>query len=82
MNTSAPEDVEKRSKKRLVHTSQPFSSTIGALDIAEALRQFPGCEYAYVTDDNRVVGIYECDDLEPDQQVMPWQQRILVPNYQ
>lgn len=74
-------EVEQYSKKRLVQTSPPYLSTIEALDAANANQQLPECDYAYVTEDNRVVGIYDYYDVTPDQPVKPGQKRILIPNY-
>ncbi len=67
------------SQKRLVQTSTPYPSIEDALAAAEANRTLPGCDYTYVTEDNRVVGIYEYNDVTPDQPVKPGQRRVLVP---
>ncbi|MNP89019.1 hypothetical protein D3C85_14150 [compost metagenome] len=77
-----PNEIEKYSVKRLLQTSPPYPSTIEALDACNANRQLPDCDYAYVTEDNRVIGIYEYNDVTPDQPVKSGQRRVLIPvNY-
>lgn len=65
--------------KRLVQTSQRYPSVIDALDACAANLSLPGCDYAYVTEDNRVVGIYEYYDVRPDEPVGKGQRRVLIP---
>lgn len=67
------------SDKRLVVTSPPYPSTIEAIEACGANRSLDFCDYAYVTGDNRVVGIYEYYDVTPDQPVPRAQRRVLVP---
>lgn len=78
---TATAEVEKYSKKRLVQTSPPYPSTIEALDACAANQSLPECDYAYVTEDNRVVGIYDYYDVTPSQPVKLGQKRVLIPNY-
>ncbi|MNC37335.1 hypothetical protein D3C76_1160230 [compost metagenome] len=83
----AREDKERKDKeylaqhsaKRLVQTSPPYPSAVEALEACHANRQLPGCDYAYVTEDNRVVGIYEYYDVTPDQAVKRGQRRVTIP---
>lgn len=82
MSNQPDPQVEKYSEKRLVQTSTPYPSTVEALDACNANRQDDYCDYAYVTEDNRVVGIYVYNDVTPDKPVKPGQRRVRVPaNY-
>jgi hypothetical protein len=78
MSNQPDPQVAEYSDKRLVQTSPPYPTTIEALDACNANRQLPGCDYAYVTEDNRVVGIYEYHDVHPDQPVQSGQHRVLI----
>lgn len=71
--------IENWSEKRLVQTSPPYPSQFEALDACAANRGLENCEYAYITDDNRVVGIYTYYDVTPDKPVMKGQRRVRVP---
>ncbi|AZF89669.1 hypothetical protein QE332_gp058 [Pseudomonas phage vB_PaeM_LCK69] len=73
--------MEKYSKKRLMQTSEPYGSATYALDVAAGLQRTRFCEFACVTEDNRVISVWEYNDIEPDKPVFPGQQRVLVPNY-
>ncbi|QBJ04690.1 hypothetical protein JHP_0059 [Pseudomonas phage JHP] len=73
--------MEKYSKKRLMQTSAPYNSKVSALDAAAGLQRTRFCEFACVTEDNRVISVWEYSDVEPDKPVHPGQQRVLVPNY-
>lgn len=73
------EYAEKHSTKRLVQTSPPYPTITEALEACAANRQLPGCDYAYVTEDKRVVGIYEYYDVTPDQAVKRGQRRVIIP---
>lgn len=73
------EYVAQHSAKRLLQTSPPYPSTVEALEACAANRQLPGCDYAYVTEDNRVVGIYEYYDVTPEQAVKRGQRRVVIP---
>jgi hypothetical protein len=67
-----------KSENRLVQTSAPYPSSIDALDACNANRQIPECDYAYVTEDNRVVGIYKYNDITPDLPVKQGQRRVVI----
>jgi hypothetical protein len=71
--------IENWSDKRLVQTSPPYPSMFEALDACAANRSLENCEYAYVTDDRRVVGIYSYYDVTPDQPVQKGQKRVIIP---
>lgn len=71
--------LELLAEKRLVQTSQRYPSVEEALDACAANRTLPGCDYAYVTEDNRVVGIYSYYDVTPEKPVGPGQRRVLIP---
>jgi beta-phosphoglucomutase-like phosphatase (HAD superfamily) len=73
------EYVTQHSAKRLVQTSPPYPSLVEALEACQANRQDKLCDYAYVTEDNRVVGIYDYYDVTPDQPVMRGQRRVIIP---
>lgn len=73
------EYVAHHSAKRLVQTSPPYPSAVEALEACHANKQLPGCDYAYVTEDNRVVGIYEYYDVTPEQDVKRGQRRVIIP---
>lgn len=73
------EYLAQHSAKRLLQTSPPYPSAVEALEACHANRQLPGCDYAYVTEDNRVVGIYEYYDVTPDQAVKRGQRRVTIP---
>lgn len=74
-------NVEHWSEKRLVQTSSPHPSTLEALDAAAGLKCMKDCEYAYVTEDNRVVSIWSYNDTTPDRPVGRGQKRVLIPAY-
>ncbi|MNC41576.1 hypothetical protein D3C76_1302450 [compost metagenome] len=67
------------SAKRLVQTSPPYPSAVEALEACHANQQDDFCDYAYVTQDNRVVGIYDYYDVTPDKPVKPGQRRVTIP---
>lgn len=71
--------VAEHSAKRLVQTSPPYPSAVEALEACYANGKLDFCDYAYVTEDNRVVGIYDYYDLHPDQPVKPGQRRVTIP---
>ncbi|WFG74176.1 hypothetical protein QE321_gp083 [Pseudomonas phage SPA01] len=74
--------MEKYSKKRLMQTSEPYGSATYALDVAAGLQRTRFCEFTCVTADNRVISIWEYNDVEPDKPVFNGQQRILVPTFE
>lgn len=65
--------------KRLIQKTTPYPSLEEALDAAWAQRQADYCEYAYVTEELRVVGIYVYNDVTPDKPVGRGQERVLCP---
>lgn len=67
------------SAKRLVQTSPPYPSAVEALEACHANRHLDFCDYAYITEDHRVVGIYEYYDVTPDKPVKPGQRRVTIP---
>ncbi|WJJ54534.1 hypothetical protein PT07_00143 [Pseudomonas phage PT07] len=69
-------------KKRLMQTSEPYDSATLAMDIAIAWRGAKYCEFTCVTEDNRVISVWEYNDIEPDKPVFNGQQRVLVPNFE
>ncbi|ADF58153.1 hypothetical protein QE342_gp093 [Pseudomonas phage vB_PaeS_B8] len=69
-------------KKRLMQTSEPFDSATQAMDVAIAWGGAKYCEFTCVTADNRVISIWEYNDVEPDKPVFNGQQRILVPTFE
>lgn len=71
--------IENWSDKRLVQTSPPYPSAFEALDACAGNRTLENCEYAYVTEDHRVVGIYSYYDVTPDKPVMKGQKRVIIP---
>lgn len=73
--------VEMHSKKRLVQTSPPYPTQTEALEAADAILQDDLCDYAYVTEDNRTVGIFDYYDVTPDQPVKPGQRRVRIPSF-
>lgn len=71
--------IENWSEKRLVQTSPSYPSRFEALDACVGINALDECEYAYVTEDSRVVGIYRYYDVTPDQSVGKGQRRVIIP---
>lgn len=71
--------IENWSEKRLVQTSPKYPSRFDALDACAGINALDECEYAYVTEDSRVVGIYRYYDVTPDEPVGKGQKRVLIP---
>lgn len=74
--------VEQHSAKRLVQTSARYPSAVEALEACEGLKHSDYCDYAYVTEDNRTVGIFDYYDVTPDQPVKSGQKRVRIPMFQ
>lgn len=80
-----PEQVEDQiyldanSEKRLVQTSPPYPSMNEAMDACVGVLAQDSCEYAYVSEDKRVIAIFEFYDVHPSKPVKPGQRRVLIP---
>ena len=66
-------------EKRLINKTTPYPTLEEALDAAHAQLHSDYCDYAYVDEDLRVVGIYQYKDVHPDMPVAKGQRRVLIP---
>lgn len=71
--------IENWSEKRLVQTSPTYPSRFEALDACVGVSALDECEYAYVTEDSRVVGVYRYFDVTPNEPVGKGQRRVIIP---
>lgn len=80
--TTEQAQLARFSRKRLVQTSPPYPCVLEALDAAEANNHMDFCDYSYVDSRNRVVAIFEYNDVTPDKPVGKGQERVLIPHYE